>query len=116
MKKELKEKWVAALRSGNYQQGRYALKRTNNTYCCLGVLCEVGGETFEFQPPSELIDYPTACQLKRFPYQTAYLPSQLYTEFGLDKQITRELIALNDDKGLTFSEIADYIEANIPAD
>lgn len=43
MKADLKEKWVAALRSGNYKQGKNVLKR-NGAYCCLGVLCEVAGD------------------------------------------------------------------------
>lgn len=42
---ELKARWVAALRSGNFAQGCAQLKRGNldgkPTYCCLGVLCEV---------------------------------------------------------------------------
>lgn len=41
---ELKAKWVAALRSGNFAQGSAQLKRgylDEPTYCCLGVLCEV---------------------------------------------------------------------------
>lgn len=36
----IKEKWVAALRSGAYEQGRNQL-RTANGYCCLGVLCDL---------------------------------------------------------------------------
>ena len=34
--------WVAALRSGNYKQGRGQL-RVNDEYCCLGVLCTIQG-------------------------------------------------------------------------
>ena len=34
------QKWVAALRSGNYAQGIGALK-ANGKYCCLGVACDV---------------------------------------------------------------------------
>lgn len=41
MKQEIKEKWVAALRSGEYAQGRNKLKNNNDSYCCLGVLCDV---------------------------------------------------------------------------
>jgi len=33
--------WVAALRSGEYQQGKANLRAADNTYCCLGVLCEL---------------------------------------------------------------------------
>jgi len=51
MKKELgklpkvfKEKWVAALRSGEFKQGRGKLcNMTDNTFCCLGVACIVAG-------------------------------------------------------------------------
>ena len=42
MDPELKAKWVAALRSGEYKQGRDVLHNNkSNTYCCLGVLCRV---------------------------------------------------------------------------
>jgi len=37
MKKAEKTKWVAALRSGKYKQGKGALRHSDNTYCCLGV-------------------------------------------------------------------------------
>jgi hypothetical protein len=42
MNTELMHKWVAALRSGKYQQGRGVLWNCRtNKYCCLGVLMEV---------------------------------------------------------------------------
>ena len=42
MIKEIKEKWLAALRSGEYKQGRKVLRNIeNNTFCCLGVLCDL---------------------------------------------------------------------------
>jgi hypothetical protein len=44
MEKELAMRWVEALKSGHYKQGRGWLHdRGNNTWCCLGVLCDVGG-------------------------------------------------------------------------
>jgi hypothetical protein len=36
----IKEKWVAALRSGEYKQGTCQL-RNGSTFCCLGVLCDL---------------------------------------------------------------------------
>jgi hypothetical protein len=42
MSPELKAKWLAALRSQKYQQGNGTLHR-GNTFCCLGVLCDVAG-------------------------------------------------------------------------
>lgn len=41
MSPELKEKWVAALRSGKYKQGKKVLRTYENTFCCLGVLCDI---------------------------------------------------------------------------
>lgn len=46
---QIKARWVAALRSGNYEQarGRLCYVRANENqvltekYCCLGVLCEI---------------------------------------------------------------------------
>lgn len=40
MRECVKDKWVAALKSGKYKQGRGQLNGENG-YCCLGVLCEV---------------------------------------------------------------------------
>lgn len=36
-------KWVEALRSGDYKQGKGALRDINGNYCCLGVACEISG-------------------------------------------------------------------------
>jgi len=42
MNAKVKKRWVAALRSGTYKQGTGQLKDvTNDTFCCLGVLCEL---------------------------------------------------------------------------
>lgn len=41
MNKEVKAKWLKALRSGKYKQGDSYLRRKDGTYCCLGVLCDI---------------------------------------------------------------------------
>lgn len=40
MNKEVKDKWVAALKSGKYKHGCCRLN-SEDGYCCLGVLCEM---------------------------------------------------------------------------
>lgn len=40
MNPEIKQRWVAALRSGEYKQGRNFLFR-DGRHCCLGVLCDL---------------------------------------------------------------------------
>ena len=44
MDQELKAKWVAALRSGKYQQTTGMLRESeSNGFCCLGVLLDISG-------------------------------------------------------------------------
>ena len=42
MDKNLKSKWIKALRSGRYRQGQDGL-RSGGKYCCLGVLAQING-------------------------------------------------------------------------
>lgn len=45
MNGSIKRRWVSALRSGRYKQGRGVLwNPSDNTFCCLGVLCEIARE------------------------------------------------------------------------
>lgn len=93
------QKWLDALRSGKYEQGRGGL-RVNNTFCCLGVLCDVSGI-------GEWMD--------RGNYH-AYLDSAgtlSYTEirtFGISHREADTLMDMNDYQRKTFPEIADEIE------
>jgi hypothetical protein len=40
MNPEVKQKWIDALRSGEYEQGSEKLRSVSG-YCCLGVLCDL---------------------------------------------------------------------------
>lgn len=103
--KQLK-KWIAALDSGEYKQGKYTLQH-GDEYCCIGVACNIliprdkmvfselcekwiGGSLARDQPgaPEWLRDINIDFQNK--------------TGFGLTD--------LNDNMGLTFSEIATLLE------
>jgi hypothetical protein len=96
MKAELKEKWIAELRSGKYAQGRMYLVNSLNQYCCLGVLCKVVGHD------DDTMKTEWTCG-GRYPTFVQSLLSQ-----GDSYQLT----VLNDG-GKTFDEIADYIEAKL---
>lgn len=41
MKKDVAKLWIKALRSGKYKQGKWTLRNHNNSFCCLGVLCDI---------------------------------------------------------------------------
>ncbi len=93
---ELKAKWVEALRSGKYRQGREQL-RDHDTYCCLGVLADVRG----YKWPERDVDVPG---------NNDYCPEQVAD--ALSETEATELALMNDE-GQSFAEIADYIEQNL---
>jgi hypothetical protein len=115
MNKDLKEKWVAALRSGKYKQGKRNLRR-GDYYCCLGILCDIIDPT-QWRLFDENTKYaygnnhstallPTTTLIKTDIYSinpTVHLP-------GESEDIT--LAKLN-DSGYTFEQIADLIEAQL---
>ena len=101
---EIKKTWVEALRSGKYLQGKFQLKY-NNTYCCIGVLCEIN---YKLDEQGFLSDG-----------NENYLNDELVKEFNMDSAGKFEgfeiegyssLVQLNDDGNFTFNEIADIIE------
>ena len=114
MKKKIAKKWVAALRSGEYKQGKDVLADTCRTqHCCLGVLCEVaikGGleVTVETPPGHSAI----------FDNSKAFLPVSVADWAGMKTRLgdipdegstVLSLMGMNDG-GHTFSSIADVIE------
>ncbi len=129
-RKDLLTKWIAALRSGKYEQGKGKLKRTCNgetSYCCLGVLCEIAGldsrisvtdidEITEFHFPRE--------DGKLTSYGVASLPYAFAKALGIDSMgdvIGNKgdpLYVMNDANEARFSgvrhhtfvEIADILE------
>lgn len=114
MKAELKQAWVAALRSGKYEQGRHQL-RTGNRYCCLGVLCDVLGLEWSAGDDEEWgMEMPCGS------VEWAVLPAHLRLEHGLSDSAMSALVDLNDGTYCgestppqPFSVIADYIENNL---
>lgn len=137
MDPDVKEEWLIALRSGEYNQGKHNLKPAENTYCCLGVLCLIYGRHQEhfidFHKREEdgawAFDVPEAK-----PRSHSVLPhDEIYKWAGIIHPGDDNLLAsvkntsgetidmhcrtaagllstLNDSVGYSFNEIADYIE------
>lgn len=104
MDAELKSKWVAALRGGEYKQIRGSL-RSESGFCCLGVLCDTvdpqGWDHYGLHP------FAHGSSAQRTSY--AGLIAALDTE-GTDN--VSELWGKNDG-GMSFLQIADWIEENL---
>lgn len=93
MNPELKAQWLAALRSGKYEQGQGMLRQPiDGTFCATGVL-------------ADLIGY----DLNRYRYN---IDNAVLKEIGL-KPWQAGQIATYNDVGWTFDEIADWIEARL---
>lgn len=127
MRADIKERWVAALRSGEYEQTTNALQRVPGRwdngrvgYCCLGVLCDLAekdgvtervGVTesgiVKYKSDGEFEDYETS--VPPVPVvQWADLP-EANPDIDVLTTRTTSLATLNDN-GLTFPQIADFIE------
>jgi hypothetical protein len=98
--KEQKDKWVAALRSGEYKQTRKRLF-SGKGYCCLGVFCTA----------------VEGIKLKRSEVCDADEESPSFGHYERIKSLIGdhkfELVRLNDD-GKSFAEISEYIEEKVP--
>ena len=109
MNKELKEKWITALRSGEYKQGQTLLHSDeDNSYCCLGVL----GKILLGHDPEQGDKHD----------DEEYLNIELSEEAGITYDDQQFLARMNDGspygddefmKPHTFNEIAAYIEKNL---
>lgn len=114
MNKQVKQRWIEALRSGEYQQTKSCL-HNDQGFCCLGVLTDLYVKDHSqhswvlYDDRYKMID------------ETAILPTQVREWSGLNggnplindenKQPT-SLAELN-DRGYTFEQIAELIEEQL---
>lgn len=109
---ELKSRWLAALRSGEYKQGRGAL-RVGDKYCCLGVLCNLYDSScwVESEQAKSSEQPPLYVYMLDEHGDVAFLPDTVAIAASLFK-VQAELTERNDN-GETFAQIADFIEENL---
>lgn len=101
---EFGEKWVEALRSGEYEQGDGSLfKKETCAFCCLGVAGLICGlEKDDMQNVGDLSDIDFISKNK--------MPIQLFDD-GYYLQL--EAMDLNDNQKMSFPQIADWLEQNV---
>lgn len=125
MNKEIKDRWTAALRSGQYEQGSGWLRQDRQPlYCCMGVLCELAAA-------AGIAEWDGAAYRAGGDKCVRILPAAVRDWAGLDSvnpEITRpgifrktrpeifrektRLAAIN-DRGVPFTRIADLIEEQL---
>lgn len=120
--KQVIRQWVADLRSGEYQQGRGGLcviQGDDRWFCCLGVLMEQAVKAGVQRPRVDYLsgsypvdDYPSGERSSLTEVVASWSGlgvSDPKVDFGDNEHIN--LSFANDSLGLTFSQIADAIEA-----
>lgn len=117
MPKELRDKWVSALRSGEYAQGTGALYNLcDESYCCLGVLeyvCE--GSCEKTTSDEEAYGRYLAVPSDEF-YERNDI-SLLDDTGATDDDIIDDLVLMNDgsmhSRQVSFENIASFIENTV---
>lgn len=95
-------RWIAALRSGEFEQGTGQLRHSDLprlTYCCLGVACHL------FSPAgwTSDVNYDQS-------EDQNYMPVHVRQQLGISQEAEDILVKMNDGLS-TFLQIADYLEA-----
>lgn len=134
MNKDLKVKWLADLRSGNYQQARSVLRNFDRelqqeSFCCLGVLCKTAGAVWQEwnRSDEDIHEYfqsvPVLNGVRIGDQDDENLTKLWSHQIGITEEQRMQLVEMNDGFGLpgaeyykapkSFLEIADWIEANL---
>jgi len=134
---EHRKQWTAALRSGDYTQGKFALKTREGNFCCLGVACELAvkegvtkhvgstctcgtdgcnsGSGYENQHGNPVNSTLAENVMDWLGLATAGGELKDAVQYGQSPDgepvVANSLAGLNDDAGWTFAQIADLIEA-----
>lgn len=108
MNEVAKEKWIEALRSGRYTQGKNCLMDTDKAYCCLGVLVRVFEEHYGLKfdqkiTPANSVEFGSCCSV-------AAPPEIVIDWIKLKPKHQTLLMNLNDKHGCSFAGIADVLE------
>ena len=127
MNQGIKQRWIDALRSGQYQQGVGCLRNAQNQFCCLGVLCDLyvednaeldSGACWEQGSGGDVFEY---CLHDT----SGVLPEEVKEWAELDEKNPcvrppdplghpiASLAALNDTGLVTFDDIATVIEEQL---
>lgn len=126
MNSTVKEKWLKALRSGEYKQG-YGCLKSGDEFCCLAVLSDIYAKenNSQWKPgcfnavvnelhdsPEDKFIYERAGTLRVFICEWAEL-AERDPKIKPPKEGAPDSLAKMNDAGYTFKEIADVIEEQL---
>jgi hypothetical protein len=115
--REFTKEWLTALRSGKYKQTSGSLYNIQDQgYCCIGVAArikyplhylknKINKSAGNLQGNKKSICSDTK-------YKLSKIPQELKGSVNANNFVS-QLVNLNDDKGYSFEEIAEWIEENV---
>lgn len=103
-------KWIKALRSGNYKQTPFNL-HNNIGYCCLGVGCDLidSNAWVRWNDEDYYFTYAPENQNEE-DREWMFMPASVRAEYGLSDYLMRFMTKLNDCYNKDFNFIADFLE------
>lgn len=118
MDPEVKAEWLAALRSGNYRQGRGYLRRNlgdgNEGFCCLGIVCDLYAKANPEEGKWEISSGRHGSMFYAGADNAATdLPNEVQDWAKLRSDSVRSYLARQNDGGYSFLDIANWIEENL---
>ena len=126
MKPEVKAKWIAALRSGKYKQGKKFLNKEGTRFCCLGVLCDLAFQDGVKMTVRQGVEFGLRSGYTLLTHIVTYgghndlPPRQVSIWSGIDLRDAKVRIgsetanlATHNDRGIRFETIAKAIEEQL---
>jgi hypothetical protein len=114
---EFYKEWIAALKSGRYLQGIGALHTKTalgSEFCCIGVSCEVALKhdmvVRQLVLKHDAYNYAPVTDQRNIVW--GVFPRTLQLWLGIHADDQDQLVRMN-DHGVSFSEIASWIEINL---
>jgi hypothetical protein len=103
VQEEIKAKWVAALRSGDYKQTKYEFF-DGECHCAIGVLLDISGagRWDAFLPNFGIYHFVLEGSFK-----------QLFDAMKIDPVDRANVMRMNDSRDRSFAESADYVEREL---
>ena len=131
MHRHIAKKWIARLRGGMTPQTRKHLGRNNGSRCCLGVLCDMAVEARVISAPVKFRPGTRERGCLVFAGSRHNLPAAVVDWAGLNTSYGqypgdvgtgysttyegKPSLALDNDAGANFNELADTIEQHVDA-
>lgn len=116
MDKNVKLKWLEALKSGEYQKGTGYLRDKEDKFCCLGVLCNLLKDESDYDWNTADVADKVYCFTPNNGMADSFnwwgVPLQIRQKIYFTKEHETELVSLNDNHP-TWDEVIEYIEKEL---